>query len=211
MLTRCAIGGTLLLAWAAGLPAQAAPSGNGAKPYVKTGQAAEGGLPFNNKLDTAYIRKTYVDGDFELAIELIEDALKYGGPFSHQDSIFILKHLGVMHTAKYETREKGKRYLMELLNVEPTAKILDMYASDMIYMIFKNIQDEFEARNPHRLNPSGKRPDPTGGPHHPRKTRRYAWVGWTVGAAAVVGGTAIAVHLLEEADAGNTREHASNE
>jgi hypothetical protein len=27
---------------------------------------------------------------------------------------------------------------------EPTAKIMDMYASDMIYMIFKNIQDEFE-------------------------------------------------------------------
>jgi len=32
----------------------------------------------------------------------------------------------------------------QLLMVEPTARILDMYASDMIYMIFKNIQDEFE-------------------------------------------------------------------
>jgi hypothetical protein len=31
-----------------------------------------------------------------------------------------------------------------LLTVEPSAKIMDMYASDMIYMIFRNIQEEFE-------------------------------------------------------------------
>src|SRR5690606_38683278 len=33
----------------------------------------------------------------------------------------------------------------QLLLTEPTARILDMYASEMIYMIFKNIQAEFES------------------------------------------------------------------
>ena len=109
-----------------------------------------------NKLDTAHIHRTYLEGDFDLAIELIEDARKYGGPFSHKDSVFIFKHLGVMHAAKYETREKGKHYMVKLLEVEPTAKILDMYASDMIYMIFKNIKDEFEATRPQLAESSGK-------------------------------------------------------
>ena len=50
-----------------------------------------------------------MDGGFDSAIESIEDARKYGGPFSHEDSVFIFKHLGVMCAAKYQTREKGKQ------------------------------------------------------------------------------------------------------
>jgi hypothetical protein len=148
-----------------------------------------------NKLDTAHIHRTYLEGDFDLAIELIEDARKYGGPFSHADSVFLFKHLGVMHAAKYETREQGKRYMVKLLEVEPTAKILDMYASDMIYMIFKNIKDEFDATRPQFAEPTRK--------HRPKtvqegKPRGYAWVGWTAGMAAAAGGIALAVHLLSE-------------
>jgi hypothetical protein len=149
-----------------------------------------------NKLDTAQIHQTYLDGDFDQAIELIEEAQKYGGPFSHQDSIFIFKHLGVMHAAKYETREKGKHYMVQLLNVEPTAKILDMYASDMIYMIFKNIKDELDASRPLTASPDSKHPIAEGGKL--KKQRRYAWIGWTAGALAAVGGVAITMHILEE-------------
>jgi hypothetical protein len=154
-----------------------------------------------NKLDTARIHQTYIDGDFDLAIELIEDALKYGGPFTHEDSVFIFKHLGVMHTARYETREKGKQYLLQLLHVEPTAKIMDMYASDMIYMIFKNIRDEFESSRPDLfpVNPrQPKQPQPLTGDPKPRKDQSYAWAGWTAGAVAIMGGVALTVHLLEE-------------
>ncbi len=95
-------------------------------------------------LDTVFVHKEYLDGDFDLAVEKLETALKSGETFSHSDSVFIFKHLGVMYTARYETREKGKQYMLRLLDVEPTARIMDMYASDMIYMIFKNIQEEFE-------------------------------------------------------------------
>jgi hypothetical protein len=164
-----------------------------------------------NKLDTAQIHRTYIDGDFDLAIELIEDAMKYGGPFSHEDSVFIFKHLGVMHTAKYETREKGKHYMLQLLNVEPTAKIMDMYASDMIYMIFKNIRDEFEASRPDLFPVEPKQPkQPIAENPNPKQEKRYAWVGWTAGALVVVGGAALTVHLLEE-DPGNKNVYPSNE
>ncbi len=95
-------------------------------------------------LDTATIRKLYLDGDFEQAIEILETGIKEKRPFNHNDSVFIFKHLGVMYAAKYETRERGKYFMHQLLMTEPTARIMDMYASDMIYMIFKNIQDEFD-------------------------------------------------------------------
>ena len=98
-----------------------------------------------SSLDTARVRKLYLDGDFDEAIELLVVGLNEKRKFNHEDSVFIYKHLGVMYAAKYDTREKGKYYMHQLLTVEPTAKILDMYASDMIYMIFKNIQDELDA------------------------------------------------------------------
>jgi hypothetical protein len=96
-------------------------------------------------LDSSTIRKYYLDGEFEPAIEILEIGLREKRPYTHDDSVFIFKHLGVMYAAKYETRERGKYFMHQLLMTEPTARIMDMYASDMIYMIFKNIQDELES------------------------------------------------------------------
>lgn len=162
---------------------------------------AQAASPQASPLDTAGIRKTYMDGDFDQAIEDIERALKRGGPFSHQDSVFMFKHLGVMHAAKYETREKGRYYMFQLLTVEPAAKILDMYASDMIYMIFKNIQIEFEANRGRLLVDHGDsipKPRPVSEPKAAAKRKSRAWIGWTAGAMATVGGVVLALHLMEE-------------
>lgn len=176
--------------------------------------------PKSNLLDTAAIHQVYLDGDFDEAIDRIETALKYGGPFSHEDSVFAFKHLGVMYTAKYETREKGKQYMMRLLQVEPTARIMDMYASDMIYMIFKNIKDEFEMSQAKLNRARDQMGDPTAqerkqetesGKSSERKgdsegkSRGYAWIAWTAGAVAVAGGAALLVHMNEE-DAAPTRK-----
>lgn len=98
----------------------------------------------SGSVDTLKAHRLYVDGDFDQAIEILETGLKTKKILSHQDSVFIFKHLGVMYAANNDTREKGKYYMHQLLMVEPTARIMDMYASDMIYMIFKNIQDEVE-------------------------------------------------------------------
>jgi hypothetical protein len=112
-----------------------------AKPVESKPQLPVHGL--TGKIDTAKVRKLYMDGEFEEAISILENGRKENHSFNHSDSVFIFKHLGVMYAASYETREKGKYFMYQLLTVEPTARIMDMYASDMIYMIFKNIQDEF--------------------------------------------------------------------
>ena len=172
----------------------------------------------NARMDTVIIHKLYVEGDFDEAIERLDRGLKYSGSFSHQDSVFIFKHLGVMYTSKYETRELGKKFMMQLLEVEPTARIMDMYASDMIYMIFKNIQDEYDmaqmklhraqgfmrdtvAQNPqpdHTVKAAGKT----------EATHSYTWVPWTVAATiAVAGGAYLAVALIDEEPATRTKEN----
>jgi len=167
-------------------------------------------------LDTNAVHKLYIDGDFDEAIDRLETGLKYVVPLSHEDSVFIFKHLGVMYTSKYETREKGKQFMMRLLEVEPTARIMDMYASDMIYMIFKNIQDEYElaqmklkraqglkdGNNPPLHQDSTQNPPP-----ETAKSHSYKWVPWTVAVVGVAGGAILAYNLM---DYGKTAQKKDN-
>lgn len=129
------------------VPSEASPNPKSSpslqsKPRIKPATSVPAGI--EKKIDSASVRKYYLDGEFEQSIVILETGLKEIHTLRHNDSVFIFKHLGVMYAARYETREKGKFYMHQLLMTEPTAKIMDMYASDMIYMIFKNIQDEFE-------------------------------------------------------------------
>jgi hypothetical protein len=124
--------------------AKTAPPG---KP--KTTRAVAAGLPAAAvgavaPMDTAKIHGQYLEGDFDQAIRALEAQLKTRRPMSHAESVFVFKHLGVMYAAQHSTRDKGKFYMQELISIEPTAKILDMYASDMIHLIFRNVQEEFE-------------------------------------------------------------------
>jgi len=147
-------------------------------------------------LDSAKVRKYYLDGEFEAAILILETGLQENRRFNHNDSVFIYKHLGVMYAARYETREKGKFYMHQLLMTEPTAKIMDMYASDMIYMIFKNMQDEFESnrvrldhaeelvRGNQETGPSKRDSIPAVARKAPESGKAWMWVG---AGAAVVG------------------------
>lgn len=117
----------------AGRPAPAKPAS--VKPAARAPKPA---------IDTARVHALYLDGDFDQAIRHLETALKGRRPLSHGDSVFAFKHLGVMYAATPATREKGRYYMLQLISIEPTAKILDMYASDMIYLIFRNVQEEYE-------------------------------------------------------------------
>jgi hypothetical protein len=85
----------------------------------------------------------------------------------------------------------------------------------MIYMIFKNIQDEFEiyqgkldrarghVQGSGQAAASGGDGDGSGGRtsrggESGKKSRSHAWVGWTIGAVAAAGGVALYVHMADE-------------
>jgi hypothetical protein len=143
-------------------------------------------------LDTAKVHKLYMESEFDEAIASLEGDLKGKRSLGHQDSVFIYKYLGVMYTSKYESRELGKRYMYQLLVMEPAARISDMFASDMIYMIFKNVQDEYFATHPHDVpQPPPPHKDPESSSSH----AAWYWAGGLGLAVAV--GVAAYVFILE--------------
>jgi hypothetical protein len=175
----------------------------------------------NGELDTNVIHGVYVDGDFEKATAMIEQAIRERKLTGHGDSVFAFKHLGVMYAAKDETREKGKYYMLQLLIVEPTARIMDMYASDMIYMIFKNIKEEYdisrekleraESQGLGAATPKKEEPAKPVQPAKPaeirskRDPRFYYWVG---GAGVALAGLGVATYfLLEDEPAKNKKTY----
>jgi hypothetical protein len=165
--------------------------------YAESGRKAENPLPSADpaevRLDTASIHHLYLDGEFEPAIDGLEKARRNGLLKSHEDSVFAFKHLGVMYAAKYETLEKGKSYMYQLLSIEPSVKIMDMYASDMIYMIFRNVQEEYVLRTGRPSNPAD--PD-TARPERPAPKQPMRWPYWTAGGIAVAGVAGIATYFL---------------
>jgi len=157
------------------------------------------------ELDKSAIRALYIDGEFDMALELLERARQNGQLRSHADSIFAFKHLGVMYAAKYETQELGKRYMYQLLSIQPTVGIMDMYASDMIYMIFKNVKTEYELRlaRPEKADSgasfSSSPKSDTGTILASKKASdKRTWPYWTAGAVLLAAGAGFTAYLLLE-------------
>jgi hypothetical protein len=93
-------------------------------------------------LDQNAVKKYYNDGDFDPAINLLEDFQKTHAKYTREESLMVYKYLGVMYCADQSTREKGKSYFYKLLKIDPEAKILDMYVSIVVQDIFKSTLDE---------------------------------------------------------------------
>jgi hypothetical protein len=157
-------------------------------------------------VDTARVRALYMDGDFEEATELLEVARRNNQLKSHGDSVFTYKHLGVMYAAKYETMERGKQFMYQLLNIEPTVRIMDMYASDMIYMIFRNVQAEFEIRHARPNDASQGKGNFNSGAGDSAQVKpkvrdsKKAWPYWTAGAMVLAAGVGVSAYLILDED-----------
>ena len=92
------------------------------------------------------IHIAYNEGDFDKVTAEIEVFTKANKTYTRADSIFIAKHLAVVYTANPGTREKGKYYMYRLLEMVPSAELVDMFVSDEIDRIFDKVRKEFLAR-----------------------------------------------------------------
>jgi hypothetical protein len=97
-------------------------------------------------LDQKAVHNAYNEGDFEKVTNLIDAYNKANKTYSRADSIFIAKHLAVVYSANPQTREKGKYYMYRLLEMLPSAELVDMFVSDEIDRIFEKVRKEFVAR-----------------------------------------------------------------
>jgi hypothetical protein len=107
-------------------------------------------------LDHEAIHKLYADGELDKARGILEDFQRANSTWSREDSLFLYKYLGVIHSHRKETREKGKAYFYKLLKADPEARILDMYASVAVQEIFQDAKQELDAA---MAGPGGDKPD----------------------------------------------------
>ncbi len=165
-------------------------------------------------LDQAKVQKLYNDGEFEGVISTVENYMKQVPVHSRADSVFIAKHLAVVYAANPATREKGRYYMYRLLELVPSAQLIDMYVSDEIDRIFERTRREYESR----LKAMGKDPEVlyqtgatdtvvTAGSNEPATPARptpskwkRTWPYW-VGGGVVLVGTGAVVMLLSDSDA----------
>lgn len=111
-------------------------------PPGQTGPAAPIG-----KLDQKAIHDEYVNGNFETVIKRITAFQKENPGHSRQDSIFIARHLAVVHAANPKSVEAGKHWMHRLLLISPTADLSGMYVSEEIDRIFERVKREARVRS----------------------------------------------------------------
>jgi hypothetical protein len=99
-----------------------------------------------DKLDQAGIHAAYNEGDFDKVVKIISDFTAKKPQTSRADSIFIAKHLAVVYSANPQTREKGKYYMYRMLEMMPSAELVDMFVSDEVDRIFERVRKEFMVR-----------------------------------------------------------------
>ncbi len=65
---------------------------------------------------------------------------------NYQDSVYILKNLGVLYSSNPKRKELGDKYFYRLLDLDPFASIHDTYASNTILGRFKKIRKTYQAQ-----------------------------------------------------------------
>lgn len=117
-------------------------------------------------LDTTAIHSQYTEGEFDAVIQALEGYMRRNRAWSRDDSVFIAKHLAVVYSANPATREKGRYYMHQLLEILPTAKLVGMYVSEEIDRIFEKMREEYADRRGRSgigLQPEAIRPLPDSG------------------------------------------------
>lgn len=195
-------------AWSAGAPAVA----GAAVTAATTAYAAATGS--GEVLNQERIHSEYNEGNFDAVLTTLNGFMAANKSYSHADSVFIAKHLAVVYSANPATREKGRYFMYRLLELLPSAKLVDMYVSEEIDRIFDKVREEFTARQ-NRFRAAAAAPPPPdkgasappAGPPSPSNQRKPAAARkeksgdghaglWVAGSAAVVAAGLTAAYFM---------------
>jgi hypothetical protein len=156
--------------------------------------------------------EAYTNGDFEVVLTHIEGYQKRHPRHSLADSIFIAKHLAVVHASNPQTREKGRYHMFRMLEMDPSADLVDMFISQDLDVMFEKVRKEFlvrQNRGQKALTPYAPTPHSKVDPPKAEKVDRLppapiaeaapkksgnTWI-WIAGGAAVAAGAVTAYYL----------------
>ena len=86
-----------------------------------------------------------LEGEVGKAQKTLESYLG-SSDLTYQDSVYILKNLGVLYSSSPKRKDLGDRYFYRLLDLDPFASIHDTYASNSILARFKKIRKNYQAQ-----------------------------------------------------------------
>ncbi len=173
--------------------------------FTTLGFGVEVGLNPDYSLDKEKIKKIYFDGDFEQVQKTLEEFRQHNSAPSNEDLVFVYKFLSVVYAADSKSRDKAESYMYQLLKLTPTVNLIDMFVSENIELIFKNVKSKYEQESEYHeqlstgKSKNGKKtgiekqqplnPKPADSSQPKKKSK--AWVYWAAGggvlAATVVG------------------------
>lgn len=149
------------------------------------------GFKLDGTLDKDAISRAYFEGEFSRILPPLE-AYRQSFPASatKDDSIFVYKYLSVIYAADPSTRNKGESCMVQLIKMKPTIELIDLYISDNIEAIFKNVKQSYEKQQKYTQAHDllGNEKKDTASVTAP-KFHSTKWIWWTLGG---VGTAAIA-------------------
>src|SRR3954465_1312963 len=107
-------------------------------------------LCFCSSVHSQVVNRTAVEnfleeGEVGKAQKTLESYLG-SADLTYQDSVYILKNLGVLYSSSPKRKDLGDRYFYRMLDLDPFASIHDTYASNTILARFKKIRKTYQAQ-----------------------------------------------------------------
>ncbi|MEO6095699.1 MAG: hypothetical protein ABIW76_08470 [Fibrobacteria bacterium] len=158
--------------------------------YIAQPARAAFGFKLDGTLDKEAINHAYFEGEFSRVRAPLE-AYRQSFPATatKDDSIFVYKYLSVIYAADSSTRQKGESCMVQLLKMKPTIELLDLYISDNIASIFKNVKTSYFQRQKYVQEHDLVGNDKKDAAANASKSHSKKWIWWTLGG---VGTAAIA-------------------
>lgn len=136
------------------------------------------GFKFDDTLDKEAISQAYFEGDFDrvrFPLEVYRERVPASA--TRDDSIFVYKYLSVIYAVDSTTRHKAENYMIQLIRLMPTIELVDLYISDNIHAIIKDVKRKYlEQQQYLREHDAFGRPlKDTASVARPSRN----WIGWT--------------------------------
>ncbi len=104
----------------------------------------------SDTLNRQSIHAAYTDGEFDATVKALEEFRIAHPDCRREDSLVYAKYLGVIYASNPATREKGKYWLYKLLQIDPSAELIDLYVSEEIQNLFDRVRREQVVRRRYR-------------------------------------------------------------
>ncbi|MEO6098263.1 MAG: hypothetical protein ABIW76_22375 [Fibrobacteria bacterium] len=172
------------------------------------------GFNVDGTLDKNAISHAYFEGEFSQILPPLETFRQaYPNP-TKDDQIFVYKYLSVIYAADPSTRKKAESYMVQLVKLMPTIELIDLYISDNIQAIFKDVKSNFLKQQQYVRehdvygHPSGSAVDSTAIYKPRKKSHPVFW--WTLGGLGVTAAAATTYILLSESTSSGDHHELGN-